>query len=173
MQWGQGQGQRVLVLVLQLNCDQIRCPNPGLHAERSLVLQCGLNQPPVWKRAGASTILLCILEDSQINIFPTASGIFETESVNRSVESTLYDPTDCSSPGSFVHGILQARILEWAAISFSRDLPNKGLPHCRQILYHLSHLGSPSGVCTSQQINGTAQFIMKYPFIETSLAVQW
>ena len=27
---------------------------------------------------------------------------------------------DCSLPGSFVHGILQARILEWAAISFSR-----------------------------------------------------
>ena len=115
------------MLVLQLNCDQIRCPNPGLHAERSLVLQCGLNQPPVWKRAGASTILLCILEDSQINIFPTASGIFETESVNRSVESTLYDPTDCSSPGSSVHGILQARILEWAAISFSRDLHDPGI----------------------------------------------
>jgi len=27
---------------------------------------------------------------------------------------------DCSLPGSFVHGILQARILEWVAISFSR-----------------------------------------------------
>ena len=30
------------------------------------------------------------------------------------------DPMDCSPPGSFVHGILQARILEWVAISFSR-----------------------------------------------------
>ena len=30
------------------------------------------------------------------------------------------NPTDCSPPGSFVHGILQARILEWVAISFSR-----------------------------------------------------
>ena len=29
-------------------------------------------------------------------------------------------PTDCSPPGSFVHGILQTRILEWVAISFSR-----------------------------------------------------
>ena len=29
------------------------------------------------------------------------------------------DPMDCSSPGSSAHGILQARILEWAAISFS------------------------------------------------------
>ena len=33
---------------------------------------------------------------------------------------TLCDPVDCSPPGSSVHGILQARILEWAAIRFSR-----------------------------------------------------
>ena len=35
---------------------------------------------------------------------------------------TLCDPVDCSPPGSSVHGILQARILEWVAISFSRVL---------------------------------------------------
>ena len=34
---------------------------------------------------------------------------------------TLCDPVDCSPPGSSVHGILQARILEWVAISFSRE----------------------------------------------------
>ena len=34
---------------------------------------------------------------------------------------------DCSSPGSSVHGILQARILEWVAISFSKDLPDLGV----------------------------------------------
>ena len=33
--------------------------------------------------------------------------------------STLCDPMDCSPPGSSIHGILQARILEWIAISFS------------------------------------------------------
>ena len=33
---------------------------------------------------------------------------------------TLCDPMDCSLPGSSVRGILQARILEWVAISFSR-----------------------------------------------------
>ena len=32
---------------------------------------------------------------------------------------TLYDHMDCSLPGSSVHGILQTRILEWVAISFS------------------------------------------------------
>ena len=33
---------------------------------------------------------------------------------------TLYDPMDCSLPGSSVHGISQAGILEWVAISFPR-----------------------------------------------------
>ena len=35
--------------------------------------------------------------------------------------STLCDPMDCSLPGSSIHGIFQARILEWVAISFSRS----------------------------------------------------
>ena len=33
---------------------------------------------------------------------------------------TLRDPMDCSLPGSSVHGIFQARVLEWGAIVFSR-----------------------------------------------------
>ena len=40
---------------------------------------------------------------------------------------TLGNPRDCSLPGSSVHGILQARILEWVAIPFSRNLPNPGI----------------------------------------------
>ena len=47
-----------------------------------------------------------------------SQGIFASE-VAQSC-STLCDPVDCSPPGSSVHGILQARILEWVAISFSR-----------------------------------------------------
>ena len=43
---------------------------------------------------------------------------------------TLFDLMDCSPPGSSVHGILQARILEWAAISFFRQScrPRDGSP---------------------------------------------
>ena len=53
----------------------------------------------------------------------------------------------CNAPGSSVHGILQARILEWVAIPFSRGITptqgwNPGLLHRRQILYCLSHQGS-------------------------------
>ena len=43
---------------------------------------------------------------------------------------TLSDPMDCSPPGSSVHQIFQARTLEWAAISSSRDLPNPGIEPC-------------------------------------------
>ena len=39
---------------------------------------------------------------------------------------TLCDPVDCNPPGSSVHGILQARILEWVAISFSRGSSRPG-----------------------------------------------
>ena len=35
---------------------------------------------------------------------------------------TLRDPMDCSLPGSSVHGIFQARVLEWGAIAFSIQL---------------------------------------------------
>ena len=58
---------------------------------------------------------------------------------------TLCNPMHCSLPCSSVHGIFQARVLEWVAISFSRQRifptqeSNPGLPHCRQTLYHLSH----------------------------------
>ena len=62
---------------------------------------------------------------------------------------TLCDPVNCSPPGSSVHGILQARILEQVAMPSSRGIfPTQGLNphllHWRQILYPLSHLGSPT-----------------------------
>ena len=57
----------------------------------------------------------------------------------------LFDPMDCSLPGSSIHGIFQARILEWVTISFSRRSSRpqglkRGLLHCRQMLYRLSHM---------------------------------
>ena len=50
------------------------------------------------------------------------NGMDLTESESEVAQSclTLCDPMDCSPPGSSIHGILQARILEWVAISFSR-----------------------------------------------------
>ena len=37
---------------------------------------------------------------------------------------TLGDPMDCSLPGSSVHGIFQARVLEWGAVAFSYNICN-------------------------------------------------
>ena len=57
---------------------------------------------------------------------------------------TLLRPQGCHPPGSFVHGISQAGILEWVAISFFRGSSQLGrILLCRQILYHLSHQWTP------------------------------
>ena len=47
---------------------------------------------------------------------------------------TLSDPMDCSPPGSSVHGILQARELEWGAIAFSEMLCSGLYSHTHLIL---------------------------------------
>ena len=61
---------------------------------------------------------------------------------------TLYDPINYRS-GSSVHGILQVKNMGVACHALLQGIfPTQGsnpcLPHCRQILYHLSHQGSPS-----------------------------
>ena len=64
---------------------------------------------------------------------------------------TLCHPTDCIPPCSSVHGILQARTLEWVAISFPRrsslprDWTHISCASCihRQVLYHLAPPGKP------------------------------
>ena len=50
----------------------------------------------------------------------------QSESVSSLVMSKFCNHTDRSPPGSSLHGISQARMLQWVAISFSRDLPNPG-----------------------------------------------
>ena len=67
--------------------------------------------------------------------------------------STLCDSTDCSPPGSSIHGIFQQEYWNRLPVPSPEDPPNSGifptqgsnpgLPHYRQTLYHLSHKGSP------------------------------
>ena len=65
---------------------------------------------------------------------------------------TLWDPMDCSPLGSSVHGLLQARIMEWIALSSSRgSSPPRGQTYISCVscigrwifFYQLCHLGSP------------------------------
>ena len=62
---------------------------------------------------------------------------------------TLCDPMDCSLPGSSVHGdspVKNTGVGCHALLQgiFPTQGSNPGRPHCRQILYHLSHQGSPN-----------------------------
>ena len=73
---------------------------------------------------------------------------------------------DCSPPGSSVHGILQARILEWVAMPSPGDLPDPGIkprsPALQADSLPLSHQGSPeeafSNLQTSLRLPGPSLF---------------
>ena len=64
----------------------------------------------------------------------------ESESEVTQLYPTLWDPVDCSLPGLSIHGILQARILEWVAISFSRG---SSQPRDRTQVSCIAGQGSP------------------------------
>ena len=86
---------------------------------------------------------------------------------------TLCNPMECSLSGSSVHGIFQARVQEWVAISFSRGLPNPGikpgLPHCRQMLYCLSHGGPYWAVKIYNVPTYTPMYVSKSLFYRNNL----
>ena len=118
---------------------------------------------------------------------------------SRSVVSNSSDPVDYSLPGSSVHGIFQAKVLEWDAIAFS-DGPyspwnslsqntgvgslsllqgifptqgsNPGLLHCRQILYQLSHKGTPRKLEWKKKRKRKLEWVV-YPFSRSSRSRNW
>ena len=67
---------------------------------------------------------------------------------------TLCKPMDCSLPGSSVHGIFQARVLEWDAIAFSQilDMPNQipsekaMAPHSSTLAWKIPWMEEPGGL---------------------------
>ena len=60
---------------------------------------------------------------------------------------------DCCPPGSSVHGILQARILEWVAISYSRDILNQHMCHWKKCRSNLKGMNSQILGFLSSQID--------------------
>ena len=78
---------------------------------------------------GLSAMILDFWKLSFKPAFPLSSFTFiktlfaAAAAAAKSLQScpTLFDPMDCSLPGFSIHGILQARTLEWVAISFSKD----------------------------------------------------
>ena len=75
---------------------------------------------------------------------------------------TLCDPMDCSLPGSSVHGIFLARILEWVAMPSSRGSSQPRDQSCvsyvpcigRWVLYHYHHLGSQARALAHPKFKG-------------------
>ena len=61
---------------------------------------------------------------------PFPCPMHESESEVAQSCPTLSDPVDCSPPGSLVHGIFQARVLEWGAIAFSAQALEHRLNSC-------------------------------------------
>ena len=57
----------------------------------------------------------------------SGGAVLKSGSVSHSAVLTLCNPVDCSLPGSSVHGISQAGILEWVAITFSRGSSHPGI----------------------------------------------
>ena len=83
----------------------------------------------------------CRLTPSNHKLTPCLWGLLWCVCVPDQLRLTLCDPVDCSPSGSSVHEILQARILQWVAISFSRESShprNRTFISCigRWILYH-------------------------------------
>ena len=71
----------------------------------------------IWRTKNKISFYILYSKKIRTDLYPTT-----TTTTTKSLQSclTLCDPTDSSPPGSAVPGILQARTLEWAAISFSK-----------------------------------------------------
>ena len=69
-----------------------------------------------WDSSGKNTVVGChfLLQSMKV----------KSESEIAQSCLTLSDPLDCSLPGSSIHGIFQARVLEWGAIAFSDKITN-------------------------------------------------
>ena len=105
---------------------------------------------------GPGSRLKCSASDSKCSTVPAVQSLLP-QTPRKTVKTAqtrvlvaqfclnLCNPSDCSPPGSSVHGILQARILEWVAIPFSWDLPNPGIKPRSPTLQADSLLSEPLG----------------------------
>ena len=98
---------------------------------------------------------------------------------------TLCDPMDCSFPGFSVHGDSSGRntgVGYHALLQriFPTQESNPGLPHCRLILYHLNHQGSPSfdyihfvSKVMSLLFNMLSRFVIPFLLRRKHLLISW
>ena len=89
--------------------------------------------------------------------------------------ATLWDPMDCGPPGSSVHGHSPSKNTGAGCHALLQGIfptqgSNPGLPHCRWILYRLSHQGSPPGIWQVEIVEGRRQEVTRGMLRVLSLA---
>ena len=113
--------------------------------------------PHPWNSQGKNTGVCCH--------FPLQCTKVKRESEITQSCLSPSDPVDCSLPGSSVHGILQARVLEWVAIAFS-----KVTCKCLQSqMFALSITKLPINVCSWDCVLITIPISMTYWIIKSDL----
>ena len=92
------------------------------HRRQSIRLPCPWDSPGKNTGVGCHFLLQCTKVKSESEVTQLCP--------------TVSDTMDCSLPGSFVHGIFQARVLEWVAIAFSNGLAYPELKNELQCILH-------------------------------------
>ena len=134
------------------------------HRQQPTRLPCPWDSPGKNTGVGCHFLLQCMKVTSESEVAQSCS--------------TLRDPMDYSLPGSSVHGILQARILEWVAISFSRrpSQPRDGThvsctsPALAGGFLLLSHQGSQNMQVWNLKYR-TVKLWMDFPLCRKSMAL--
>ena len=86
---------------------------------------------------------------------------------------TLCNPMGCSPPGSSVHRIFQARMLEWVATAFCRE-PSQYFLHWQADSFPLCHLGAIKGACRELNANYAVNFLcFPYPGLDNPAFWTW
>ena len=111
------------------------CPTLRPHRRQPTRLPCPWDSPGKNTGVGYHFLLQCMKVKSESEVAQSYL--------------TLSDPMNCSPPGSSIHGIFQARVLEWGAIAFSNDQPRQ---HIKKQRHYFANKGLSSqsyGFCSS------------------------
>ena len=105
-------------------------------------------------------MMACLLLLSHLLQWPWESSVWQSPFTDRAqLCPTLCGPKDCSPPGSSVHGILQARILEWLPLPTPGDIPSPGIKPTSLVspafIGRFFTIEPPGKVHTSKQRNMT------------------
>ena len=107
------------------------------------------------------------------NVGPCCPSIVQVVVQSLSCARHFCDPTDCSPPGSSVHGILQAKILEQVAISFCRGSSQpRGRTHVFCIAGEFSTTEPPGKYCVGNSLHLLTQTSSPSPASATGLSVR-